>query len=54
VFAQFDPADGDACVPDPGLCTPVPVGGPMIRMLLALVLVLFGTALATRRERRAS
>ena len=48
-----DPADADACLPDPGACEPVPAvpsGGPMLRVLLALALGLVMIVVGPRKR----
>jgi YVTN family beta-propeller protein len=52
VVDQNDPANGNACVPDPGACEAVPAGGPTVRILLLLMLVATGIGLYRRREIR--
>jgi cytochrome c peroxidase len=52
---QYDPENGNACVPDPGACappTPVPSAGPLARVLLLGLSVAAG-GVALRRRRRA-
>jgi YVTN family beta-propeller protein len=49
VFDQFDPANEDACDPNPAICNPVPVGGLTLRIGLGLMLMLIGGGLVRRR-----
>ncbi len=51
VFDEHDPNDMNACVPNPGACEAVPVGGPVLRLLLVAMLAAAGIGLARSRER---
>ncbi len=54
VMDQFDPADGNDCVPNPGACAhAVPVAGPVGQWIAAVMLMLVGVGLIGRRERPA-